>query len=99
NPEANGFDAQHVIAEGIEGRGSFLDLINEAGTDESQAVVIQQYIEKGSGPLHAILKVEGEYRYTEPDHAPSPFVTYIHAYAGKPYVKVYHTITYTGNPD
>lgn len=88
-----------TVATGINGRGSFLDYINENGRDASTAVVKQHFIEKGSGPLHAILRVEGEYQYNRDEHDASPFVTYIHAYAGKSYVKVYHTITYTGQPD
>lgn len=94
-----GFTEENIVATGQEGRGSFLDYINETGTDTSRAVVHQQFIEKGSGPLHAIVKVTGEYEYSDSEHENSPFVTYIHAYAGKSYVKVYHTITYTGKPD
>ena len=90
---------EDTVATGIEGRGTFLDYINENGTDSSKAVVHQHFIERGSGPLHAIVRVEGEYEYSNPEHENSPFVTYIHAYAGKSYVKVYHTITYTGKPD
>src|SRR5690625_7388399 len=49
--------------------------------------------------MHAILRIEGEYEYEREEHENSPFVTYIHAYAGKPFVRVLHTITYTGIPD
>src|SRR5699024_6042052 len=55
--------------------------------------------ELGSGPLHSIIRVEGEYRYEREDNNPAPFITRIHTYDGKSYVKVQHTITYTGNPD
>ena len=109
NPAADGFSEDDVIARGLERRGSFLDFVNdsvstldvmnEAGIDTSGAVITQQFIERGSGPLHAILRVEGEYEYERDELENSPFVTYIHAYAGKSYVKVLHTITYTGNPD
>jgi hypothetical protein len=99
NPDADGFTPEHLIAQGIPGRGSFLDLMDEAGIDTSSAVIHQQFIERGSGPLHAIVRLEGEYRYDRPDHPASPFVTYIHAYAGKSFVRVLHTITYTGTPD
>lgn len=99
NPQGTGYSAEHVIAESAGGRGSFLDLMDAAGIDTSSAVIHQHYIEKGSGPLHAIVRVEGEYQYSRADHAPAPFVTYVHAYAGKSYVKVLHTITYTGVPD
>ena len=81
------------------GRGSFLDLVDEAGPDLSRAVVTFTAIEKGSGPLHAIVRVEGEYRYARPDNRPAPFVTRIHVWAGKPWMKVLHTFVYTGVPD
>lgn len=97
--DGQGFTDDNIVATGTEGRGSFLDYLNDNGTDHSKAVIHQHFIEKGSGPLHAIIKVTGEYEYEDPEHENSPFVTYIHAYAGKSYVKVYHTITYTGKPD
>ncbi len=99
NSTADGFEEEHLIAEGIQERGTFLDIMDEAGIDTSRAVIEQHFIEKGSGPMHAILRVEGEYRYEREDLEASPFVTYIHAFAGKPYVRVLHTITYTGKPD
>lgn len=99
NSDANGFTEDHLAATGIRERGSFLDLLDEAGLDTSRAVIHQHFIEKGSGPMHAILRVEGEYEYSREEHPNSPFVTYIHAYAGKPYLKILHTITYTGKPD
>ena len=99
NPAGEGFGPEHLIAEGIGSRGSFLDLVDADGIDASSAVIHQTFIERGSGPMHAILRVEGEYRYQRPEHPASPFVTYIHAYAGKAYLKVLHTITYTGKPD
>lgn len=99
NSQGNGFDEEDMIAEGISERGTFLDLMDQNGIEPSQAVIDQHFIEKGSGPMHAIVRVEGEYRYEREDLEPSPFVTYIHAYAGKPFVRVLHTITYTGIPD
>lgn len=99
NEDMSGFDEDHLIASGISERGSFLDLMDEAGIDTSRAVIDQHFIERGSGPMHAIVRVEGEYVYNRSDHPNSPFVTYIHAYAGKSYLKVLHTITYTGTPD
>lgn len=81
------------------GRGSFLDLLDDQGRDGSRAVVTFTGIEKGSGPLHTILRVEGEYRYSRPDNRSAPFVTRIHVWAGKPWVKVLHTFVYTGSPD
>ncbi|WP_245683878.1 exo-rhamnogalacturonan lyase family protein [Rhodohalobacter halophilus] len=99
NPDQDGYDEEHIVASGLAERGSFLDLMDDAGIDTSHAVIHQHFIEKGSGPMHAILRVEGEYEYNREDHENSPFVTYIHTYAGKAYVKVLHTITYTGKPD
>ncbi|NBC66069.1 MAG: hypothetical protein GVY07_10505 [Bacteroidetes bacterium] len=99
NSDGVNFSEKDTVATGINGRGSFLDYINENGPDASRAVVKQHFIEKGSGPLHAILRIEGEYQYNREEHDASPFVTYIHAYAGKSFVKVYHTFTYTGQPD
>ena len=80
-------------------RGSFLDLLDDAGPDRSEAFVTFTSIEKGSGPLHAILRVEGEYRYARADNRSAPFVTRIHVWSGKPWMKVLHTIVYTGSPD
>ena len=99
NPAGDGFGPRHLIAEGIGSRGSFLDLVDDDGLDPSSAVIHQTFIERGSGPMHAILRIEGEYRYQRSEHPASPFVTYIHAYAGKSHLKVLHTITYTGTPD
>lgn len=97
--EENGFDSTDVIARGDSLRGSFLDILDDAGIDRSRAVVRRTFKEKGSGPLHAIIRVEGEYQYDRKDNNASPFIIRIHAYAGKSYVRVLHTLTYTGNPD
>lgn len=97
--DGDGFDEDDVVATGPAGRGSYLDLLDEVGLDSSRATVTQTFKEKGSGPLHAILRIEGTYEYTRDDNNPAPFVTRIHAYAGKPYIRVLHTITYTGDPD
>jgi hypothetical protein len=97
--DGDGFEPEDVIATGPEGRGSFLDLLDPNGPDSSRAVVEQTFVENGSGPLHATVRVEGEYRYERSDNPPSPFTLRIHAYAGKPYLRVLHTITYTGDPD
>ena len=97
--DGNGFDAADVIAEGPPGRGSFVDLLDEAGIDASKATITQTFIERGSGPLHAVLRIEGDYRYGRADNNPAPFTLRIHAYAGQPYVRVLHTFVYTGTPD
>lgn len=81
-----------------ENRGTFLDILDENGLDMSKAVIYEVFREKGSGPLHSIFRVEGTYVY-ENENNPSPFVIRIHSYAGKSYIKVLHTLTYTGEPD
>ena len=95
----DGYTDADIIATGPVGRGSFADVLDEAGVDRSKAVVLRTVMDKGTGPLHAILRVEGEYRYGRADNQASPFVTRIHAYAGKPYIRVLHTWIYTGNAD
>lgn len=88
-----------IIAKGSTDRGSFLDLVDPNGPDHSKAVITRSVIEKGSGPLHGIIRLEGEYQYARKDNNAAPFVIRIHVYAGKSYVKVLHTFTYTGVPD
>lgn len=95
----DGFSADEIVATGPAGRGSFLDLVNDEGPDGSTAFVRRTMIEQGSGPLHTIIRVDGEYRYAKPGHEPAPFVTRIHAYAGRTYIKVDHTFVFTGVPD
>ncbi len=97
--EDDGFESDDRIAAEPDGRGSYLDLLDAAGLDSSRATVTQTYKEKGSGPLHAILRIEGQYHYSRDNNNSAPFVTRIHAYAGKPYLRVLHTMTYTGDPD
>jgi len=97
--DGDGFGAQDTIATGPTQRGSYLDLLDAAGIDSSRAEITQTFKEKGSGPLHAILRIEGQYHYERDDNNSAPFVTRIHAYAGKPYLRVLHTLTYTGEPD
>jgi hypothetical protein len=80
-------------------RGTFLDIMDAAGIDASNATINQVFREKGSGPLHVIFKVEGTYSYNQKDNNSAPFELKIHAYAGKSYIKILHTLTYTGVPD
>ncbi|MEM1126379.1 MAG: hypothetical protein AAGI71_06990 [Bacteroidota bacterium] len=87
------------IAGSRAGRGSFLDLLDDEGLDPSGVTVLKTFKERGSGPLHAIVRVEGTYQYGRADNNPAPFEMYIHAYAGRPFVRVLHTFTYTGVPD
>ncbi|MEZ5319676.1 MAG: hypothetical protein R2752_19905 [Vicinamibacterales bacterium] len=97
--DGNGFDDGDLIASGPGARGSLADLLDDAGLDPSRATVQRTFIERGSGPLHAVLRVEGEYRYGRADNNAAPFVTRIHAYADRSYVRVLHTFVYTGVPD
>jgi hypothetical protein len=97
--EGDGFEADDVIAVGPEARGSFVDLLDEAGVDASRATITQTFLERGSGPLHAILRIEGTYRYGRSDNHAAPFVTRLHAYAGQTWIRVQHTMVYTGVPD
>jgi hypothetical protein len=97
--DQNGFSDADVIATGPVGRGSFADVLDDAGVDSSKAEVLRTTIERGTGPLHAIVRVDGLYRYGRGDNQASPFVTRIHTYAGKTYVRVLHTWVYTGTPD
>lgn len=80
-------------------RGSFFDLLDDAGIDSSKAFVHEVFREKGSGPMHSIFRIEGTYTYSREDNNISPFTIWLHAYAGKSYIKVLHTMTYTGVPD
>jgi hypothetical protein len=93
------FSKEELIASAPEKkRGAFLDILDDNGLDMSKAVIHEVFREKGSGPLHTIFRIEGTYVY-ENENNPSPFQIRIHAYAGKSYLKVLHTLTYTGNPD
>jgi len=95
----NGFDKDDIIAESSKNRGSFLDILDPAGIDSSRVKITNSFLEKGSGPLHAIIKIEGYYFYHRKDNNKSPFVIRIHAYAGKSYIRVLYTNVYTGVPD
>ncbi len=94
--EGDGFEADDVIAVGPEARGSFVDLLDEAGVVASRATITQTFLERGSGPLHAILRIEGTYRYGRSDNNAGPFVTRLPAYAGQTWIRVQPTIVYTG---
>lgn len=94
------FEESELLASSPEkNRGSFLDLLDDAGIDSSKAVINEVFREKGSGPMHNIFRIEGTYTYNREDNNLSPFTMWLHAYAGKSYVKVLHTLTYTGVPD
>ncbi|MFT4832759.1 MAG: hypothetical protein ACI815_002419 [Psychroserpens sp.] len=94
------FEESEIIGSSPEkNRGTFLDLLDDAGIDASKAVINEVFREKGSGPMHNIFRIEGTYTYNRKDNNLSPFTMYLHAYAGKSYIKVLHTLTYTGVPD
>ncbi|MEB8329786.1 hypothetical protein OO009_10490 [Flavobacteriaceae bacterium KMM 6897] len=94
------FEESEIIGSSPEkNRGTFLDLLDDAGIDASKAVINEVFREKGSGPMHNIFRIEGTYTYSREDNNLSPFTMYLHAYAGKSYIKVMHTLTYTGVPD
>lgn len=95
----DGFDKSDLIAESSKTRGSFLDILDKAGIDSSRVKITHTVLEKGSGPLHAIIRIEGDYLYNRKDNNTSPFIMRIHAYAGKSYIRILHTIIYTGVPD
>ena len=97
--DGDGYDQKDIIATSPKGRGSFLDLLDDNGIDLSNATINRTVRELGSGPLHSIIRLEGEYSYSRDDNRNSPFVIRIHIYAGKSFIKVLHTITYTGVPD
>ena len=97
--DGNGFTDADEIASGPAARGSFADVLDDAGVDSSKATVLRTTLERGTGPLHTVLRVDGEYRYGRGDNDTSPFVTRIHAYAGRTYIRVLHTWIYTGTPD
>jgi hypothetical protein len=96
---SNGFDNGDTIASSPLKRGTFLDLLDTSGVDHSEANILRTRVLRGSGPMHLIARIDGEYQYQREDNSHSPFTIYLHAYAGKSYIKIYHTMTYTGDPD
>lgn len=80
-------------------RGTFLDLLDDSGIDYSKAFVERVLRGKGSGPMHSVFRIDGTYIYSREDNNISPFTIWLHTYAGKSYIKVLHTLTYTGVPD
>ena len=99
NGDKNYSENELIASAPEDNRGTFLDILDDSGIDLSKAIVNEVFREKGSGPLHTIFRVEGTYKYNKDDNNSSPFTIRIHAYAGKSYIKVLHTLTYTGVPD
>jgi len=54
--DRDGFDGNDTIAVNPEGRGSFLDLLDDAGVDASKAVITRSVREKVQGPCMLLLK-------------------------------------------
>ena len=62
----------------------------------NKAIVSSIVVEDGkdiANSLHVVVKVEGYYD----GHLKTPFVLRVHAYAGKPFVRVFHTFVYAGS--
>src|SRR5829696_2268119 len=97
--DKNGFDDGDLVADGAADRGSFVDIVGDEGLDQSKAIVERMSIERGSGPMHTIIRVDGKYDYSKKDHPSAPFVLRIHAYAGRTALRVDHTFIFTGDPD
>lgn len=92
-----GNDRTMTIAKGPDdGRGNFMDIFDGESTDLSKAEITFVRVDKGSGPMHAVLHVEGVYHYTHKTDA--PFEMHIHVYKDRTYLKVLNTIVYTGVP-
>jgi hypothetical protein len=79
-------------------RSSFLDLFDDS-LDQSQASIKTMKIEE-SGPIHLVLRLDGEYKYSHQTGVPAtaPFIMWLHFWAGSSLVKVEHTYIYTGIP-
>lgn len=91
------FDSEDVIAYSPDnGRGNFLDIVDGDDIDLSKAEITFVRADKGSGPLHTVLHIEGIYHYDHKQEA--PFEMHLHAYAGQTYLRVLNTIVYTGQP-
>jgi hypothetical protein len=78
------------------GRGNFVDILDDSTLDPSKAEITFVRLDKGSGPMHVILHIEGIYHYDKKNEA--PFETHIHVYKDKSYIRVLNTIVYTGVP-
>lgn len=89
-------DNSKIIGNPAYGRGAFVDIIDDQGLDLSKAEITGVREDKGSGPMHVILHVDGVYHYQH--NTDAPFEMHIHVYAGQSYLKVLNTMIYTGVP-
>ena len=78
------------------GRGNFVDILDDSTLDPSKAEITFVRLDNGSGPMHVILHIEGIYHYNRKNEA--SFETHIDVYKDKSYVRVLNTIIYTGVP-
>jgi len=65
-------------------------------TEEFTGEISQIHVEQ-SGPVRAVVKLEGKHRHAGSDRAWLPFVVRLYFYAGSEAVRVLHTITYDGD--
>ena len=66
--DRNGFGEKDLIAESSKTKGSFLNILDQSGIDTSRVKITHTVQEKGSGPLHAIIRIEGDYLYNKKDN-------------------------------
>ena len=105
--ERGRFGDRSEMVRGAGGRRSFLDYLHAcedrdvegfcvAGETDRSLVRVDRVTVEEAGPLRVVVAVSGVYQHR---HLPeSPAIVRIHAYAGKSFVKVFHTFTYTGSP-
>jgi hypothetical protein len=103
--DQNGRFEDHELVVGQEGgRRSMLDFVRSdsyvtgdhdiRGTlDESEVCIEELRIER-SGPLRAVVLVRGKYC----NRRESPFTLRLEAFAGKPWIRAQHTLTYALDP-
>jgi hypothetical protein len=101
------FGPASQIVEGGGGRRSFYDIVHGdggrdvedfsiTGQDDPSKVRVRSVKIEEQGPMRVVIAVLGSYVHKGlPD---SQATVRIHAYAGKSYVKVFHTFTYRGWP-
>jgi hypothetical protein len=95
------FEDDEMVVGNTSARRSILDFVRSdeyptgehdiSGTrDESQVRVEEVRVER-AGPLRAVVLVQGEYL----NRVRSPFTLRLEAFAGKPWIRVQHTFTFT----
>jgi len=101
------FGAASGMVESSGGRRSFYDMVHAEegrevedfsieGEDDRSKVKVRSIRIEEKGPMRVVIAIFGSYVHK---HLPdSPAIVRIHAYAGKSFLKVFHTFTYTGWP-